>query len=317
MVDKSEEGRWLVFAADAAFQQAALKVITRAKQTGIPVVIWQDGHIEEIPSEKLLPNVWANALAIEHRAWLGKFDPQYVQNWEKLLNADLEAALVEAGVRRILQQHGVAVEPNESLTGECRRPDFRCTVGQSHFYVEATAVQIATAEKKTGITDVATGPVPYNQLGMIEAVYAKCAKKASQCANQDGPVLVAIGTFHMNAAMDFSEKRFVNHVATGKSKMAFNVGASGQQLGETYQLTAPVVAAFLQSDATQEVRSIRDPISGLLLCRISAEPSTAFGVLHPKPLHPFDPALLPDIQFAQVELDNASHQLRVRWPEGG
>jgi hypothetical protein len=38
---------------EAAFDQAARKVIQRAKQSGTPVVVWKDGHIKEIPSEKL------------------------------------------------------------------------------------------------------------------------------------------------------------------------------------------------------------------------------------------------------------------------
>lgn len=39
--------------ADAAFDQASRKVIERAKQSGTPVVVWKDGHVEEIPSDKV------------------------------------------------------------------------------------------------------------------------------------------------------------------------------------------------------------------------------------------------------------------------
>ena len=35
--------------ADAAFRQAAKKIIERAIQTGTPVVIWEEGHVKEIP----------------------------------------------------------------------------------------------------------------------------------------------------------------------------------------------------------------------------------------------------------------------------
>lgn len=45
--------------ADAAFKQAAVKVVERAKRFGTPVVIWRDGQIEklrpqdiEVPSPK-------------------------------------------------------------------------------------------------------------------------------------------------------------------------------------------------------------------------------------------------------------------------
>ncbi|HEY5311224.1 MAG TPA: hypothetical protein VIK18_01850 [Pirellulales bacterium] len=313
----SDEDRWLTSAADAAFQQAASKVIERARQAGTPVAIWQDGHVEEIPSDKLLPNVWANALAIEHRGWLRKFDNQYLKYWENLLGNDQEAALTESRVRRLLQHHGAIVEPNESLTGDGRRPDFRCTVGDNHFYVEATCVQIATAEKKTGVKNLATGILPYNKMGMIEAIHAKCKEKASPFADLDRPALLAIGTFHAHAAMDFSERFFANLVLTGKAAMAWDIDTSGQPVGETSDFTGLEAAAFLRPDTTQGVGFARSSISGLLLCGFGFEPPRLLGVLHPNPVRPFDPALLPGIQFARLELDRASDQLTIQWPEGG
>ncbi len=39
--------------ADAAFWQAARKVIQRARQTNTPVVIWEENHIKEIPGDQL------------------------------------------------------------------------------------------------------------------------------------------------------------------------------------------------------------------------------------------------------------------------
>lgn len=39
--------------ADAAFQQAAQKVIKRAIETGTPVIIWEDGEIKEVDPRKI------------------------------------------------------------------------------------------------------------------------------------------------------------------------------------------------------------------------------------------------------------------------
>ena len=50
---KKEDGSTLLWKADAAFRQAAYKVIQRAKQTGTPVVIWEEGEIKEVPPEEL------------------------------------------------------------------------------------------------------------------------------------------------------------------------------------------------------------------------------------------------------------------------
>ncbi len=38
--------------ADAAFRQAAKKVIQQARQTATPVVIWEEGRIKEIPEDQ-------------------------------------------------------------------------------------------------------------------------------------------------------------------------------------------------------------------------------------------------------------------------
>ena len=42
----------LLSKADAAFRQAAKKIIQRARQTHTPVVVWEEGHIKEIPGEE-------------------------------------------------------------------------------------------------------------------------------------------------------------------------------------------------------------------------------------------------------------------------
>ena len=39
--------------ADAAFQQAAKKVIKRAKESGTPVIVWEHGSIKEVDPRKL------------------------------------------------------------------------------------------------------------------------------------------------------------------------------------------------------------------------------------------------------------------------
>lgn len=40
--------------ADAAFRQAAFKVIERARQTGTPVIVWEDGRIVKRSWEEML-----------------------------------------------------------------------------------------------------------------------------------------------------------------------------------------------------------------------------------------------------------------------
>lgn len=49
----TEETNDLTKKADAAFRLAALDVIKEAKQTGTPVIVWEDGRIKEIPCDEL------------------------------------------------------------------------------------------------------------------------------------------------------------------------------------------------------------------------------------------------------------------------
>lgn len=53
MTDPAKAEASLSDKANAAFQQATAKVIERAKQTGTPVVVWEDNEIKEIEPEEL------------------------------------------------------------------------------------------------------------------------------------------------------------------------------------------------------------------------------------------------------------------------
>ncbi len=39
--------------ADAAFEQVARKVIERARQTGTPVIVWEDGAVKEVQPDEM------------------------------------------------------------------------------------------------------------------------------------------------------------------------------------------------------------------------------------------------------------------------
>jgi len=48
MNTNNSQNESLAWKADAAFRQAAKKVIQRAKETATPVVVWEAGQVEEI-----------------------------------------------------------------------------------------------------------------------------------------------------------------------------------------------------------------------------------------------------------------------------
>lgn len=256
-------------------------------------------------------NEHLDAWADEHRRWLSQFDPQHRANWEKLLSSDYEAAVMEASVRRVLEHHGVRVEPNERLTGECGGPDFRCSIGGQRFYVEVTCISIATAARKSGIEVGRRKFSPFNVTGMIDAIFSECMNKAPQCANLDAPALVAIGTFHTSAAMSGLDKVLVNMALTGTTKMAWDINPKTGEQTDVYQLTELASAAFLRPDKAQEIGFARCSISGLLLVKPGSP--DILGILYPNPARAFDSACLPAVEFGQVELDRQSRHLRTQW----
>ncbi|MHB8974047.1 MAG: hypothetical protein ACYC4N_26730 [Pirellulaceae bacterium] len=54
MTDPAKAEASLSDKADAAFQQATAKVIQRAKQTGTPVVVWEDDQVREVTPEQII-----------------------------------------------------------------------------------------------------------------------------------------------------------------------------------------------------------------------------------------------------------------------
>ena len=61
MKDEKGQNAGLTLKADAAFRQAARKVIQIARQTGTPIIVWEEGRVKEIPADR----VQATRLAME------------------------------------------------------------------------------------------------------------------------------------------------------------------------------------------------------------------------------------------------------------
>lgn len=53
MNSQTENDSLMAKKVDAAIRQAAYKVIQRAKETGTPVIIWEDDQIKEIPPDEM------------------------------------------------------------------------------------------------------------------------------------------------------------------------------------------------------------------------------------------------------------------------
>jgi hypothetical protein len=149
---------------------------------------------------------------------------------------------------------------------------------------------------------------------MTEAIFNECINKASQCANLDAPVLLAIGTFHTAAAMSGFDKILVNMSLTGQAMMAWNIYPDVGQESETYSVTELKRATFLKPAPGRTIGFARSSISGLLLINLSS--LRTIGVLHPNPNRGFDPATLPRIEFGRVQINRESGELSTTWSAG-
>ena len=56
MFDQPKTNGTLSDKAKAAFEQAAAKVVERAKQTGTPVIVWKDNRVSEVSASQFPEN---------------------------------------------------------------------------------------------------------------------------------------------------------------------------------------------------------------------------------------------------------------------
>lgn len=259
-------------------------------------------------------HAWAK-LESEHCRWLLAFAPQHLQKWENLRNEDYEAALCEAAVRRLLQAHGITVEPNEDLVGKApagteARPDFRCSRPEGAFFVEATCISIVTVVKQTGLPHPLQ-PVAQSYGNLNHAIFGKSFKKYRQCSETNLPTLLAVGTFHQSSALLMSRK-FADMLLTGKPSLSWTVDTeTGPGIGEVFQTTGLRSAPFLKPGS---LGGARTSLSGLLLCGFGYSSPYVLGILHPCAARPFDRRLLPGIPFGEVLINQATGQLCTYWP---
>ncbi|MGA2799655.1 MAG: hypothetical protein ABSE63_18895 [Thermoguttaceae bacterium] len=266
--------------------------------------------------DPLRPNPFFDRLVDEHRQWLSGFDRRYLIKWNTLLNNDEEAALCEARVRQMLQSLSVQVQPNEDTKGDQGGPDYLCHRYEKRFYVEVKCITREVATHETGLVDgdcSARNPGTLNRL-----IFYACNKKAGQCSNQDAPVLLAVGTFHSNAAMHSFMPPWPDMLLTGKYTPTVILDKkTGASIGPTLCESELGLATFIKFTPDGQIDNARSSISGLLLCGLIFEPVMMVGVLHPNPVRPFDPSILPEISFGEVRVDHETGDLYVSWTREG
>lgn len=250
----------------------------------------------------------------EHREWLGGFDGERLKQWEKLLNANAEAALCEAATRKLLVGHGCDVEPFEDRASG--GVDFKCSKKGNTFYVEATCITKEVASDKSGLTHLPQSNKTACYEFLTRTIWQELSNKTSQCSGLDAPCIVAIGTFHLRAGCRCFRDLGAEDLLTGKTYITQVVDTRrGKAVGEAYQSSKLESAAFIRPDKNSPnfFEYARCPISAVLLCSFGADPIETRGILHPEPNNPFNRDLLSDIKFCRLADGYKHGSLKVEW----
>ena len=253
-----------------------------------------------------LENPFYEELATSHRSWLKSFHTQHSRAWERLVKTDLEAALSESGVRRLLESKGVIVSPGEGTKGVQGGPDFRCVMDNTEFFVEVGNIAKEKADEITGI--VVGGTEAYRFTSLNESIFNKCDAKAKQCAKRNAPVLLAIATFSAASLQAFAPP-YPQELLTGKVMHALEIDRESKRVIGESRHTDLEHAAFLCLESDGFVQA-RPAISGLLLCGLVYR-DFFVGVSNPKATYPFDVGLIPGLSFLAITVDDENLQLRT------
>jgi hypothetical protein len=237
-----------------------------------------------------------------HREWLlAVGEPDRLSQWEARLQDQPEPAICEALVRHLIASRVDEVLPGEDLaTGG---PDFLCLSRGERFYVESTCMLTSAVTAATGIS-----PYPesgFSTYGLLAAKFRdECRAKTMQCSmRKDGPCVLAISTLHRIASEFCFDEQRIGFILTSEPLITGDYDEkAGEVRGELYQSTNWSKSAFLRRSKADPLflEEASRPVSAMLLCGFGGVPAKVSGVLHPNPVRPFSPTLLPGLRFSRL-----------------
>ena len=226
--------------------------------------------------------------------------------------------MMEAKVRHLLHENGITVRPAVKKEPNDRCPDFFCTRNEYRFYVEVTCLSLQKVTRVTGLPHFDQAHVrarSYSNLN--KSIWSECVNKVVQCANQPYPVLIAVGTHHVNATPLCFSRPKMNMLLTGTTKItSLFYPDEGSCSSEFFLSTDLKSAVFLKPDVQHSTTYARSPISGILTCGMGSLSPIVHCLLNPNPVHAFDESVLPDVPVGKILIDQESGSLSTVWREG-
>lgn len=251
----------------------------------------------------------------QHRIWLKNFDERRLKKWEDLLVANPEAAICEAKTRILMANHSVDIRPYEDLSEG--GPDFWCSKDSKDFYVETTCISIEAATKESKLEPTDNPDVDDSCFeDMTEKFRSEITGKIRQCSKAEAPRIVVIGTLHPKVSVCCIDELAAEELLTGTTYITGKVNTkTGEKVGDTYEITRLEDSAFIKrsKELTNWIEHTRCSVSAVLLCGFGLSPPNVVGCLHPSPIHAFDRALLPKIEFCRLVDGYQKGPLQVEW----
>ena len=153
-----------------------------------------------------------------------------------------------------------------------------------------------------------------NYGSLNDVIFAEAVSKTRQCANQDGPCLLAIGTFHYYASVLCIARKFAEWVLTGEPSFAWRIGSPCEGVVDDSRLVTKLKsAAFVKPAQSNNIEAARKPISALLVAGFGCSPPEIRGVIHPYPARKFDQAILDQIEFCHSTIDFQTRTMTPLW----
>ncbi len=260
-------------------------------------------------------------VAIEgFEAWLRREDPRSLQHWiERLRQRETDQGQYEGAIAEALTWSYLSSRVDEiALTADfgVGGPDFQCAEAGTTFLVEATNVSIDTATAKSGL-EHAPGPKGFSWYGPLnQAIRNKTQAKAGKIKDPGIPVILMVSTLHWQAGILCFDKDLIGWLLTGTSCIQSTIDRDGEPIGDVHTAVTFEDSVFVDAPRKGLVGipvTVRArQISALVLANFGQVPTRLrpdgrletqvrpLGILHPDPMHPFRPALLPDVPFGRL-----------------
>lgn len=262
---------------------------------------------DEFNRYTMLADSLINDAINEHLEWLRPFDKGRAERFKRIQKINLQGAACEALIAKYLRDCLDIVYPFEDPSSG--GPDFRCTQAGRDFYVEVTSLATNAVEDACSIPDD-----PNWQGGAVGSISgilrSSISDKVHQCTREDVPTLIAVGILH-SWASDGVDRRLVQDMLISDVAYEPSVSPAHAKPNQLGEFVTSLRNSLFMAVGDNGVAIKRKPVSGVVVFGLGVHPPRVIGVTNGNAHRPFDPDLLPQIEFAEAMVRD--NRVGIRW----